>query len=516
MRYYKCLTQNHYSYNDYQLLPIRKQDIMLIKDWRNAQIDVLRQKEPLTEQGQREYFEKIIWPSLAEERPLQVLFSFLKKDTCIGYGGIVHINWEDKRGEVSFLLNPERVGDQRVYREDFLVYLRLLKEVAYGDLGFHRLTGETFDIRPFHVAILEEAGFCLEGRMKRHVYLNGAYLDSLIHGHLKEYDEARCPVKPQVAADLNVLVTSVSRKIPLLKAVRAAMTKAGYSGRLIGADSNQQCLARYFVDDFWSMPPLEKLKDQKLLGELNLRKVKCIIPSRDGELLFWSERKQWLRKHGIEVMVSDPKSIGNCLDKLLFYTAGKGMELPVITTSDKIDDINADTLVVKDRFGAGARNIRLNLSREKALQYAALLKTPIFQPYLQGKEYSVDAYITRSGQIKGVICRTRDIVIDGESQVTSTIFDQFLENKCVEYMKKLNLYGHIIIQLLHAADGIHIIECNPRFGGASTLSVTAGLDSFYWFLLETVDEEIEKYPFSKATIPLKQVRYPCDLLIEQT
>jgi RimJ/RimL family protein N-acetyltransferase len=188
MKGYQCLQINEYRYEEYSLVAIREQDIMLIKEWRNAQIAILRQKELLNDEGQRRYFKQVIWPSFELDKPEQLLFSFLKNNELIGYGGIVHTNWIDKRGEVSFLVDPIRANDPAIYHQDYLTYLRLLKQVAYLGLQFNRLFAETFDIRPRHIGILEEAGFRLEGRMKQHVYIDGRFVDSLIHGHLKEYD----------------------------------------------------------------------------------------------------------------------------------------------------------------------------------------------------------------------------------------------------------------------------------------------------------------------------------------
>lgn len=188
MRSYKCLKTNQYSLDSYVLLPVRKEDIMLIRDWRNAQLTVLRQQQPLTEAAQYHYFATVIWPTFEQKQPAQLLFSLLRDNYCIGYGGIVHISWEDRRGEVSFLLNPVRVADARIYRQDFLAFLYLIKQAAYHGLGLNRLFTETFDIRPLHISILEEAGFRHEGRMKQHIMVDGAFVDSVLHGHLKEYD----------------------------------------------------------------------------------------------------------------------------------------------------------------------------------------------------------------------------------------------------------------------------------------------------------------------------------------
>ncbi len=51
-----------------------------------------------------------------------------------------------------------------------------------------------------------------------------------------------------------VLVTSAGNKIPLLTALRKSLNEFSNSGRLIGADANPECFARYFVDQFLVFP----------------------------------------------------------------------------------------------------------------------------------------------------------------------------------------------------------------------------------------------------------------------
>jgi RimJ/RimL family protein N-acetyltransferase len=146
---------------------------------------VLRQAEPLTAAQQEGYFQRVVLPLFEQEQPGQLLFSLLHKGELIAYGGLVHISWPDGRAEVSFLVEPGRATDPKTYRQDFLAHLRLLGQVAFEGLKFNRLFTETYDIRPAHVAILEEAGFRLEGRLRQHVQLKpGTFADSLMHGQL--------------------------------------------------------------------------------------------------------------------------------------------------------------------------------------------------------------------------------------------------------------------------------------------------------------------------------------------
>lgn len=187
MNVYKCLAKSVYEKEGYKLTTLREEDIFLIKDWRNAQIDVLRQKNKLTDEDQTRYYKSVVAPEFDKTRPSQILFSLLYEQSLIGYGGLVHISWEDKRAEVSFLVNPERALNDALYAKDFGAYLSLIKSAAYDDLKFNRLFTETYDIRPYHVSILEQNGFILEGRLRKHNFIQGKYVDSLIHGNLNEY-----------------------------------------------------------------------------------------------------------------------------------------------------------------------------------------------------------------------------------------------------------------------------------------------------------------------------------------
>ncbi|WP_201981854.1 GNAT family N-acetyltransferase [Hymenobacter rubidus] len=185
MTTYRPLSQAEYRWNNYQLIPIRYEDREPIRAWRNAQLQVLRQAEPLTAEQQDAYFQRVVLPLFEQEKPGQLLFSLLHNGELIAYGGLVHLSWPDLRAEVSFLVDPARAADAATYRQDFRAYLRLLGQVAFEGLKFNRLFTETYDIRPAHVAILEAAGFRLEGRLRQHIQLApGTFADSLMHGQL--------------------------------------------------------------------------------------------------------------------------------------------------------------------------------------------------------------------------------------------------------------------------------------------------------------------------------------------
>lgn len=321
--------------------------------------------------------------------------------------------------------------------------------------------------------------------------------------------ERQCVVVEKGAK--NVLITSISKKVPLIKAVKRGVAKLSSSIKVYGSDLDENCLGKYFVDGFWKMPRLSEMSEEQFISYCRSNNIVLIIPTRDGELEYFAKLKGRLKEAGISVMLSDKETTTACLDKLAF--AGL-KDIKAIPGSDNIEDIEANSYVVKERYGAGAISIGLNLKKDKALEHSRTLKNPIYQPFVSGKEISVDAYITSGRQIKGIVMRRRDVVVNGESQVTSTFSDKTIEAEFRSILTKLNFYGHVIVQALIDDNGdIHVIECNPRFGGASTLSLQAGLDSFYWTYLEASGSALESYPFIRSTKEIKQIRHPQDFYI---
>ena len=121
MNSYKILNKQVYSQGEYSLVPIRIEDRFEIMKWRNEQIYHLRQAEPLTVEMQNNYFENVVSKLFAQEKPSQLLFSYLENDKCIGYGGLVHINWLDKNAEISFIMDTSL--EEREFSKHWSIYL---------------------------------------------------------------------------------------------------------------------------------------------------------------------------------------------------------------------------------------------------------------------------------------------------------------------------------------------------------------------------------------------------------
>jgi RimJ/RimL family protein N-acetyltransferase len=184
MKRYVCMPQSEIREGSMSISAIQPEHIESIRIWRNEQMDVLRQAQPISPDEQIAYFDRMIWPDMDSAHPRQVLVSLFENGSFIGSGGLVHISWSDLRAEVSFLVETSRMSDPATVDRLFSTYLRLVKTLAFRDLGFRRLSTETFAHRTDIIPLLERNGFVREGRMREHVLVNGVPTDSLIHGCL--------------------------------------------------------------------------------------------------------------------------------------------------------------------------------------------------------------------------------------------------------------------------------------------------------------------------------------------
>ena len=179
MRTYKVFNKYSFKEGEYCLVPIRNEDRYQIMKWRNEQIFHLRQSDVLTREKQDYYFEYVINKLFEKDLPEQILFSFLKDNKCIGYGGLVHINWQDMNAEISLVLSTD--FNDHFFVESWVSFLSLLKTIAFKDLNLNKIYTYAFDVRPKLYVALERSGFTEESRLKEHCCVNGSFCDVVFH-----------------------------------------------------------------------------------------------------------------------------------------------------------------------------------------------------------------------------------------------------------------------------------------------------------------------------------------------
>lgn len=167
----------------YSIRNIVKEDIFLIKTMRNEQMDVLRQTTQLTDKNQIEWFNEIILPSY-KNKTKTLNFAIEYDKEFIGYGGLVNIDYLNKRAEISFLVKTERKNNKELYKKDFNYFLNYIKEYSTNTLNLNKLWTETYEFRDFTIKILEQNNFKREGILREQIIHNEKYINSVLHGFI--------------------------------------------------------------------------------------------------------------------------------------------------------------------------------------------------------------------------------------------------------------------------------------------------------------------------------------------
>lgn len=132
--------------------------------------------------------------------------------------------------------------------------------------------------------------------------------------------------------------------------------------------------------------------------------------------------------------------------------------------------------IAKPRKGGSSRGIHIFHDVDD-LMHLQNLHNYLVQEYIEnGKEYTVDAYISKKGEILVTVPRERIEIMGGESTRTRTCHNEVLEKLSREVIEKLSLRGPVNLQFIHDTDTDRylLMEVNPRLGGGVICSIFAG------------------------------------------
>ena len=273
---------------------------------------------------------------------------------------------------------------------------------------------------------------------------------------------------------MNVLITSVSRKVSLVKAFSRALSEEG-GGKVIAIDASPKSAALYFADKAYIVPAGLGENFREIVQNICVKnEIKLLIPTRDEELPFFARERERLNDIGVCVMVSSSHAVKICQDKGLFveFCLKHGFSVP--KTYRETDIVFDFPLFVKDRFGKGSKSaFRVN-SKPELDYFLNRLKDPIVQEYVEAPEYTVDLFADFAGNILTVVPRQRLSIFGGESFIGRTCKNWDIINESMRLAKALNLIGHNTIQCFLHNGQVKFIEVNPRYGGAANLGFAAG------------------------------------------
>jgi carbamoyl-phosphate synthase large subunit len=275
----------------------------------------------------------------------------------------------------------------------------------------------------------------------------------------------------------NVLITSASRKVLLVRAFKRALARRG-GGRVVAADISPLAAALYEADVARLVP---RSDDPAYLDALlrlcEEEQIGLLVPTRDEELATLARARERFAAAGTLVLVSPPGAIETCRDKARFAAAlrSAGLDGPRIFTSGDAATLPA---FVKPRTGKGGRGaLEVSTRSQLAAAVEALGDDALIQEFVSAPEYTIDTFLDLERHPISCVPRERITVVAGESVVSRTVRDAELVAATVLLCTSIGLVGHVTVQAFRTPERIAFIEINPRFGGAANLGIEAGADT---------------------------------------
>jgi carbamoyl-phosphate synthase large subunit len=273
---------------------------------------------------------------------------------------------------------------------------------------------------------------------------------------------------------MNVLITSVARKVWLVEAFRRAVAPLG--GRVLAADADPLAVGLRLADAAVDLPRQDDPGfEAALLAACADKDIRLIVPTRDGELAWFAARRAQLSEAGVVVMVAAPEVIALCQDKRAFaeHCLDAGFDVAAVAPTRQAAPLPA---FARPRWGAGGRGAG---RVEDAATLARLEPWDewVVQPIVEAPEYTIDLFADFAGEVLSVAPRQRLRVVAGESVVGVTVEAPRLVERAVDLARSLGLVGHNTLQAFWEGGEPLWIEVNPRYGGGAALGFAAGADT---------------------------------------
>lgn len=279
---------------------------------------------------------------------------------------------------------------------------------------------------------------------------------------------------------MNILFTGVGRRIELLQAFRNAALVLNKNLKIFGADMEGTAPALSYCD---YTRKLVAMKDTGYIDNLiqicTDDHIDLLIPTIDTDLLVLSESKRQFEAIGTRVLISAPDKIRICRDKnntsQFFADCGLHAPIPVNDWSAYEKGFPA---FIKPKDGSSSINAFKVENAEELKIYAGQIEDYIVQPFVKGKEYTIDIFCDWNGEPISIVPRERIQVRAGEVLKTRITMDPTMIAEAKSLCKKFKPCGPMTVQLIRDEKGIDwFIEINPRFGGGAPLSMKAGARS---------------------------------------
>jgi carbamoyl-phosphate synthase large subunit len=275
----------------------------------------------------------------------------------------------------------------------------------------------------------------------------------------------------------NVLITAVSRRVPLVLAFKSAMRALGVSGAVVVTDVNPLSPAVHVADRAYRVP---LSNDPRYLDAIaavcTAEAITLIVPTIDDEIELFGAVRERFAAQGVHVAVSNTTTAAICNDKLATceHLRAHGVAAAASWLPATVPAPPPLPLFVKPRVGRGSVGAFQAVTRQQLEFFSSYVDNPVLQELLIGPEFTIDLLCDFDGHPLSVVPRERVVIRAGVIDRGRTCRDAALIDLGLACAAVLPFVGAVNIQCRVVAGRPTVFEINPRFSGGIHLTIAAG------------------------------------------
>jgi carbamoyl-phosphate synthase large subunit len=318
---------------------------------------------------------------------------------------------------------------------------------------------------------------------------------------------------------VNVLLTSVGRRVELAQAFKQAYRTLGLSGSVVATDLNPLSPALQVVDCPYIVPPIASDEYLPALVEICQREhIHLVFPLVDPDIPRLSHARTQLEATGAKLAVVPPAAAEITRDKWQTFQFFMQHGIPVARAwlPPDVPPEAEFPLFIKPRAGSASQDTFKIHNQDELNFFSQYIRQPIVQEFLPGPEITSDVLCDMQGQVLSVVSRRRLEVRGGEVVKGVTIYDEAITQYCIRIARQLQAVGPITVQCMLRDGQPFFTEVNARFGGGFPLALAAGVDAPKILLAQQAGLPIEIPSPGQYTIGLYVSRFDNAFFIDES
>jgi carbamoyl-phosphate synthase large subunit len=279
---------------------------------------------------------------------------------------------------------------------------------------------------------------------------------------------------------LNILFTSVGRRVELLRTFRKAYAALGLAGKIVATDIDPLAPAISVADDFYIVPRVDSNDFVPTIANLCFsQNIHVVFPLIDPDIPVLAKNRKQIEQIGARLAVVDPSAAEVTADKwqTVQFFRSLGLATPESWLPGELKSNLDFPVFIKPRRGSAAANTFRVRNADELQFFSRYIEDPIVQEFIDGPEISTDVVCDLKSDVLAIVSRQRLQVRSGEVAKGVTIHHKRITAACQKIAKALPAVGPITVQCMMKDDVPHFIEINARLGGGFPLGVAAGAES---------------------------------------